>query len=202
MLMCTTIYPYTSIHIHEHTHIYPLSCLVVSSPRPFMSEPSQNRWERPEETSKGKEQTSGKEETTQEMLCVCVCVSGKEEMTQGAHHTREEHTTQEMPKEHTTQEIAEEHNTPCPSATAPVQQVCVAVCCSVLQCVAVWCSVVQSIAVCCSMLQCDAVCCGIVQYDATTVVVAQVLASPHVCAYECRWRGGVRECEFAVSCRE
>ena len=146
MFMCTTLqHVYNYISIHEHTYIYPLSCLVVSSPRPFMSEPSQNRWERPEETSKGKEQTSGKEETTQEMLCVCVCVSGKEEMTQ------------EMPKEHTTQEIAEEHNTPCPSATAPVQQVCVAVCCSVLQCVAVCCSVVQCGAEHCSVLQYAAV---------------------------------------------
>ena len=34
--------------------------------------------------------------------------------------------------------------------------ICVAVCCSVLQCVAVCCSVLQCVAVCCSVLQCVA----------------------------------------------
>ena len=39
--------------------------------------------------------------------------------------------------------------------------VCVAVCCSVLQCVAVSCSVWQCVAVYCSVLQCVAVCCSV-----------------------------------------
>ena len=44
--------------------------------------------------------------------------------------------------------------------------VCIAVCCGVLQCVAVWCSVVQCGAVWCSVLQCVAVCCSVLQYVA------------------------------------
>ena len=40
-----------------------------------------------------------------------------------------------------------------------LEQVCVAVCCSVLQCVAVCCSVLQCVAVCCSVLLYFTVCC-------------------------------------------
>jgi len=42
---------------------------------------------------------------------------------------------------------------------ACINDVCVVVCCSVLQCVAVYCSVLQCVAVCCSVLQCVAMCC-------------------------------------------
>jgi len=47
------------------------------------------------------------------------------------------------------------------SADICVADMCVAVCCSVLQCVAVCCSKSADIcvAVCCSVLQCVAVCC-------------------------------------------
>ena len=41
------------------------------------------------------------------------------------------------------------------------EQVCVAVCCIVLQCVAVRCNVLQCVEVCCSMLQCSTVCCSV-----------------------------------------
>ena len=50
---------------------------------------------------------------------------------------------------------------------------CVAVCCSVLQCGAVWCSVLQCVAVCCSMLQCVAMCCNVVQCGAVCCSVVQ-----------------------------
>ena len=43
------------------------------------------------------------------------------------------------------------------------QDLCVAVCCSVLQCVAVCCSVLQCGAVCCSVLQYVTVCCSVLQ---------------------------------------
>ena len=68
--------------------------------------------------------------------------------------------------------------------------ICVAVCCSVLQCVAVWCSVsicvlsvdgdgflycsvLQRVAVCCSVLQCVAVCCCVLQCIAVCCSVLQ-----------------------------
>jgi len=41
-----------------------------------------------------------------------------------------------------------------PSLPRSLTDMCVAVCCSVLQCVAVCCSVLQCVAVCCSVLQC------------------------------------------------
>ena len=51
--------------------------------------------------------------------------------------------------------------------------VCIAVCCSVLQCGAVWCSVVQCGAVWCSVLQCAAVCCSMLQHYNTSEFLLQ-----------------------------
>ena len=49
------------------------------------------------------------------------------------------------------------------NSSSPVQGVCVAVCCSVLQCVAVCCSELQCAAVCCNALQGVAVCSSVLQ---------------------------------------
>jgi len=46
------------------------------------------------------------------------------------------------------------------------EQVCVAVCCRVLQCVAVCCRVLQCIAACSSVLQHVAVCCSVLYFVA------------------------------------
>jgi len=65
-----------------------------------------------------------------------------------------------------------------------VIQMCVAVCCSVLQCVAmcpcvaVCCSVLQSVVECCSVLQCVAVCCSVLQ---SVVECCRVLQRVAVC---------------------
>jgi len=80
----------------------------------------------------------------------------------------------------------------------------VAVCCSVLQCVAVWlngsqvcvavcCSVLQgeytqsirSVAVCCSVLQCVAVCCSVLQCVAVCCSVAEWLTSVCCSVLQC-----------------
>ena len=58
-----------------------------------------------------------------------------------------------------------------------VIQVCVAVCCSVLQRVAVCCSVLQCVAVFCSMLQYGAVCCSVLQCFAVCCSVLQRVAA-------------------------
>jgi len=84
----------------------------------------------------------------------------------------------------------------------PKAQVCVAVCCSVLQCVAVCCRIMQllhawsfsvpmmrpscsvpkhrcvlrCVAVCCSVLQCVAVCCSVVQCGAVCCCALQGVA--------------------------
>ena len=52
-------------------------------------------------------------------------------------------------------------------------QVCVAVCCGVLQCVAVCCGVLQCAAVCCSVLQCVAVCCSVFLNTLSQQVIEQ-----------------------------
>ena len=62
------------------------------------------------------------------------------------------------------------------------QDLCVAVCCSVLQCVAVCCSVLQCGAVCCSVLQYVTVCCSVLQqYVAVCCSVVQCGAVHSVC---------------------
>jgi len=50
---------------------------------------------------------------------------------------------------------------------------CVAVCCSVLQCLAIRCNVLQCVAVCCSVLQYVAMCCSVLQCVAVCCSVLQ-----------------------------
>ena len=57
----------------------------------------------------------------------------------------------------------EEHSPQHSNASYVLENLCVAVCCSVLQCVAVCCSVLQCVAVCCSVLQCVVVCYSVLQ---------------------------------------
>jgi len=62
---------------------------------------------------------------------------------------------------------------------------CVAVCCSVLQRVAACCSVLQCAAVCCSVLQCVAVCCNLLQCAAVCCCVLQCVT---VCCSALQYR--------------
>jgi len=52
-----------------------------------------------------------------------------------------------------------------PLLAPPVDRICVAVCCSVLQCVAVCCSVLQCVAVCCNVLQSRECACPSEQFE-------------------------------------
>jgi len=75
-------------------------------------------------------------------------------------------------------------------------QLCVAVCCSVLQCVAVCCSVLQFVAVYCSVLHFVAVCCSVLQFVAVCCSGMQRVA---VCCVGEQQRGNTQLC-VAVSC--
>ena len=67
-----------------------------------------------------------------------------------------------------------EKKTMCLRWVVMARQVCVAVCCSVLQRVAVCCSVLQCVAAWCSVLQCAAVCCSVLQCVAVWLQCAAV----------------------------
>jgi len=71
-------------------------------------------------------------------------------------------------------------------------EVCVAVCCSVLQFVDACCSVLQCVAVCCRVFQCVAVCRNVLQESERLVLIA------HTCGKKVQrervgMRGGSRE---------
>ena len=65
-------------------------------------------------------------------------------------------------------------------------ELCVAVCCGVLQRVAVCCSVLWCVAVCCGVLQCVAVCCSVLRRVAVCCGVLHASSLTTVCCSELR----------------